>query len=100
MGSCRRRPLKVRPSFLFQGVWFVLLISHGFNLGCPCHLLDGVEAPWSSPSTLALEIVIGGNRDFVPPARVVYSGDLREILHDAQSVILRRFCVAGLPPLD
>ena len=63
MGSCRRRPLKVRPSFLFRRVWFVMLISHGFNLGCPCRLSDGVDAPWSSLSTLVLKMVIGGNQD-------------------------------------
>ena len=77
-----------------------MLISHGFNLGCPCRLSDGVDAPWSSLSTLALEMVTGGNRDLflrLVPSRV---GIFGEILNDAQNVILRRFCVAGLSPLD
>ena len=53
----------MRPSFLFRRVWFVMLISHGFNLGCPCRLSDGVDVPQSSLSILALKMVTGGNRD-------------------------------------
>ena len=42
----------------------------------------------------------GGDRDLflrLVPSRV---GIFGEILNDAQNVILRRFCVAGLSPLD
>ena len=98
MRSCRRRPLKVRPSLLFRRVWFVMLISHGFNLGCPCRLSDGVDAPWSSLSTLVFKMVIGGNQDLflrLVPSRV---GIFGRILNDAEMLFFAdSVSLASLP---